>query len=41
LDSRDGALPWGPWHLFLRLVLKFVADGSCWPSGQSDYRTLV
>jgi len=41
LDSRGVARPKAPVTYFLRLVLKFVAGGSCWPSGQSDYRTGV
>ena len=42
LGSPRGASPWlAPDTWFMRLVLKFVAFGSCWPLGQSEYRTDV
>src|SRR5271169_1003613 len=41
LGPRAAARPEAPDTISMRLVLKFVACGSCWPLGQPEYRTGV
>src|SRR5271157_3316853 len=41
LDSRGAPRRPAAGRRFMRLVLKFVALGSCWPLGHPDYRTGV